>query len=158
MKAGVLRVGLIVLALPQLQVGLWGLLAPRSFYNRFPGAGHAWVSALGPYDEHLLRDAAGGFLAVGVLLAWAAVSLSPILVRAALGVLLVFAVPHFVFHATHADGLSVGDNVANLGGLAFEVVLPIVLLVAMRHVERPAGAAAGELVTPGDGAKRYRAR
>jgi hypothetical protein len=35
------------------EIGIWGLLAPHSFFNDFPGAGHHWVSALGPYNEHM---------------------------------------------------------------------------------------------------------
>jgi hypothetical protein len=153
-NARVLRIGLVVLALLQLEVGLWGLLAPHSFYDHFPGASHTWLSALGPYDEHLVRDATGGFLALGVLLVWAAVSLAPALVRAALGVLLVFTVPHLAFHATHANGLSAGDNVANLAGLAFVVVLPAVLLVAIWRAERRGWTAAGERTASGEGVMR----
>jgi hypothetical protein len=133
MSTRVLRIGLVALALPQVAIGLWGLLAPRTFYDDFPGTGHAWVSVLGPYDEHLLRDATAGFLALGVLLGWAAIAPSPVLVRAALGAWLVFAVPHLIFHATHTGGLSTADNIADLTGLAFEVVLPVVLLVGTRR-------------------------
>jgi len=40
-------------------VGFWALLAPRSFYDDFPGGGRSWVSALPPYNEHLVRDVGG---------------------------------------------------------------------------------------------------
>jgi hypothetical protein len=52
----------------QAEIGIWGLLAPRSFFNGFPGAGHHWVSALGAYNEHLLRDYAADELGFAVLL------------------------------------------------------------------------------------------
>ena len=155
MKTGALRTGLIMLALPQLQVGLWGLSAPRSFYDHFPGIGHAWVAVLGPYDEHLLRDATGGFLALGVLLAWAGVSLAPPLVRAALVGLLVFSVPHFIFHATHAEGLSAGENVVNLGGLAFAALLPVVLLLGMWRTARLTKPTSEDVVLTSDGPDRF---
>jgi len=29
---------------------------PEAFLTSFPGTGHHWVSALGPYDEHLVAD------------------------------------------------------------------------------------------------------
>ena len=41
---------------PALVVGVWALVLPRSFYDDFPAAGRHWVSALGPYNEHLVRD------------------------------------------------------------------------------------------------------
>ena len=56
MKRGWLRGGLLVLAVSALTVGLWALLVPRSFYDDFPLPGRAWVSTLGPYNEHLVRD------------------------------------------------------------------------------------------------------
>jgi len=129
-KSRWLRVGLVVLALPQLQIGLWCLASPRSWYDNFPGGGHAWVAASGPYDEHLVRDVAAALLALGILLIWTAVTLAPALVRVALVAWLVFAVPHFVYHLVNHEVLPALDNAASLGGLLFEVLLPLALLVA----------------------------
>ena len=98
-RAGLMRVGLWLLSLPALVVGAWALFLPRSFHEDFPSAGRGWVSALGPYNGHLLADVGVMYLALGVLLALAAVSSGRELVRASLVAWLVFAVPHFVFHA-----------------------------------------------------------
>jgi hypothetical protein len=57
------RTGLAVLCVSQAWLAVWALLAPRSFYDDFAGGGRAWVSLLGPYDEHLVRDV--GALATG---------------------------------------------------------------------------------------------
>src|SRR3954447_16553540 len=79
-----LRAGLAGLALASALVGIWATLAPRSFYDDFPGGGRHWVSALGPYDEHLVRDYAAanlGFLALAI---FAAVVLDRRLVQGAL--------------------------------------------------------------------------
>ena len=69
------------------------------------------------------------YLALGVLLALAAVSLGRELVRTSLVVWLVFAVPHFVFHAAtiHHHPLPI-DRAGNLISLGFVVVLPLILL------------------------------
>ncbi|RTL69410.1 MAG: hypothetical protein EKK42_04560 [Pseudonocardiaceae bacterium] len=69
----VLRVGLLVLAATQAFVGLWALPAPRSFYDDFPAPGRSWVSALPPYNEHLVRDVGALSLALTVLLVAAAI-------------------------------------------------------------------------------------
>jgi hypothetical protein len=51
------RIVLGVLLLIALVTGLWALLAPRSFYDSFPGgSGMHWVSADGPYNRHLVGD------------------------------------------------------------------------------------------------------
>ena len=130
---GWLRGGLLVVAAPQVLTGLWALSAPRSFYDDYPLAGRGWISALGPYNEHLVRDVGAGLLALGMLVALAAFLLERRLVQVSLGVWLVFAVPHFVFHLTTLHAFSATDYLTQVGGLGFLVLLPLVLLV---HVSR----------------------
>jgi hypothetical protein len=64
----------LVLALFAASVGVWAQFAPHSFYTSFPLPGRHWVSALGPYNEHMTRDAGGLFLAMLVVSAWAVAS------------------------------------------------------------------------------------
>ena len=130
MNRALLRGGLALLALSQLSTGLWAYVAPRNWYDSFPGAGHAWVAAFGPFNEHLTRDAAGGFFATGVLLAWAALAPATPLVRAALVGALAFFVPHLFFHLGHTDPLPAGDNAASLIGLALAPLLALALLLS----------------------------
>jgi len=125
----IFRAGLLLLAATQAGVGLWALAAPRSFYDGFPGAGRQWISALGPYDEHLVRDIGSSFTALVVLLVLAAVFLELRLVQAALAAWLVFVIPHFAYHLTTTEAYSLGDNVASLGGFALQIAVPLVLLV-----------------------------
>jgi hypothetical protein len=110
-------------------VGGWALSAPRSFYDDFPAAGRDWVSALGPYNEHLVRDVGAANLALGVLLVFAAVLLERRLVQAALVAWLVYAGPHFVFHLTELESFSLGDKLGNAGALGLAALLPLALLV-----------------------------
>jgi hypothetical protein len=123
-----LRLGLGLLAVAAANVGVWALAAPRSFYDDFPGGGRSWVSAVGPYNEHLVRDVGELNLALALLLAAAAVLLGRRLVIVALAVYLVNAVPHFIFHVSHMDELSTGDQVAQTVSLALAVLLPLALL------------------------------
>ncbi len=136
----IFRAGLLLLAATQAGVGLWALAAPRSFYVGFPGAGRQWISALGPYDEHLVRDVGAGLLALSVLVIIAAVSLDHAVIRAALVAWLVFAVPHLAFHVSTAERFGVADNIGNLTGLGLSVVVPIAVLVLN---QRPGRARAG---------------
>src|ERR671927_225245 len=77
-----------------MATGAWAELGPHGWYRTFPGLGHHWVSAVGPYDEHLVRDVGAALLAFGLLLTWTAVAPRSELLRPALVSTLVFAVPH----------------------------------------------------------------
>jgi hypothetical protein len=131
-KRGWLRAGLLILASASLAVGLWALPLPRSFYEDFPLPGRAWISTLGPYNEHLVRDVGALNLALGVFLVLAAVLLERRLVQVSLVAYLAYAVPHLVFHLTKAHAFSLGDNFANAVTLGLAVLIPLVLLAGSR--------------------------
>lgn len=131
------RIVLLFLAIAALVVGVWALLAPESFYDDFPGGGRHWVSPLGPYNEHLVRDVGSLNLAIGVLMAWAASSLDRRIVQGSLIVYLVNSVPHFFFHVFHLDDLDESsDQIFQTVSLALLVVLPAFLLVSMQRGSR----------------------
>jgi hypothetical protein len=146
-----LRAGLVVLAAPLVAAGGWALFAPHYWYDTFPGAGVHWVSPLGPYDEHLVRDFGALYLAFGLLLGFAAIPLDRLLVRAALCTSLVVAVPHFIFHLANTEPFSTQNNVANLILLAGAVVLPVLMLVMTASRVQGAGESGprGEPTTEG---------
>ena len=126
------RIALGYLALVSLQIGVWALLAPRSFYDDFPGLGRSWVAADGPYNEHLVRDVGALNLAFAVLVIAAAVRLTRSLVTIASIGALVWGVPHLLYHLANTDVLGTGDAAASIGGLVAFVALPIALLVWAR--------------------------
>jgi len=130
-----------------MAVGAWAELAPHSWYRTFPGAGHHWVSAVGPYDEHLVRDVGAALLALGLLMIWSAAAPRAGLLRPAMVSVLVFAVPHFAYHAAAWEHMGVGDNIANLVVLSLVVLVPAALLWFSRtkpmpspRTDSPAGA------------------
>ena len=128
-RAGLIRVSLWLLSIQALVVGAWALFLPRSFYRDFPLPGKGWISALGPYNGHLMADVGAMYLALSVLLSLAAVSLGRELVRASLVAWLVFAVPHLVFHTATLHHYSLpADRAVNVAGLGFVVLLPLFLL------------------------------
>jgi hypothetical protein len=126
-----LRGGIAVMAVTPALVGIWATLSPRGFFDQFPGAGHHWVSAVGAYDEHLVRDVGALYLGALVLLALAWTWLDRRLVQATLVSYAVAAVPHLIFHLTALDGFSTGDAIAEIAGLALNVALPLGLLVGI---------------------------
>nr|WHW29287.1 hypothetical protein [uncultured bacterium] len=122
------RIALGYLGLIALEIGVWALLAPQSFYSNFPGLGRTWVSIDGPFNEHLVRDVGALNLALFCLIAYAAVTLSAELVKVAAVASLAWGVPHFIYHVLNTDGWASGDLALSLGGLVISAAIPVILL------------------------------
>jgi hypothetical protein len=136
-RMGAVRVGLVLLALGQGFAAGWALVAPRSFYDSFPVPGAHWVSALPPFNEHLVRDYGASFLAIATLALIAAWLADRRLVRVALVVWIVAALPHLVFHLAHSGDPSGPKGAASLATLALNAFVPLVLLALVpREVHR----------------------
>ena len=117
---GWVRVGSIAaIAVPQLVTGAWGVVAPRHWFDHFPGIGANLVAAEPPFNAHLASDAGAGFLAAGVAVAIAATLGRRLLLLFALGMYGVGAVPHLLYHAINpAPGLSDRQDIVSVLMLA----------------------------------------
>jgi hypothetical protein len=120
---GWLRAGLGLLAAAQAVAGLVQLFLPSVFFFDFP-----WVALLPPYNEHLMRDVGALSLALALMLGMAAVRPEPVLVRTALAAVMMFAVPHFVFHALHLAHYPLAGAITQTLVLAIVMVIPAALL------------------------------
>ena len=135
---GPIRIALTYLAVTIGALAVWILVAPRGFYDNFPGGSVHWVSALPPYNEHLERDFGGAALGLTVLTALAAFWMERRVIQAAALSLLAAGVPHLAYHLTTTGHYSTGDNVASLTGLALDVLLPLGLLYLVSEgAQRP---------------------
>jgi hypothetical protein len=138
-----IRIALIYLTITIGVLAIWILVAPRGFYNSFPGAGAHWVSALPPYNEHLERDFGAASLGLAVLTGLAAYWMDKRVIQAAGFTLLAAGLPHLIYHLTTTSHYSTSDNVASLFGLALDVVLPLgILYLVSDGAQRAAPAAA----------------
>jgi hypothetical protein len=136
---GLIRFALGYLAVTIGFVSIWILLAPKGFYDTFPGGGTHWVSALPPYNEHLERDFGATGLGLAVLAALAAYWMERRVVQVAAISLLVADLPHFIYHLTTTGHYSTGDNIASLTGLALDVLVPVAILYLVSDAaQRPA--------------------
>ncbi|MEM7092128.1 MAG: hypothetical protein AAF567_03935 [Actinomycetota bacterium] len=129
------RLALGWLTLISLQLGIWALFAPRSFYDDFPGLGRTWVSVDGPFNEHLVRDVGALNLALVLLFVAAAWRGSRDLVVVAGGAAILWGLPHFLYHLVNTEGLAAGDAAASLTGLAVYVAAGAVLVWTGRTIE-----------------------
>jgi hypothetical protein len=136
-----LRVGLAILTANQAVLGFWALMAPQHFYDGFPAPGHPWVALLPPYNEHLVRDVGGLYLALATMLGAAALTLHRTTVMSALLAMLVFTLPHAIFHAGHLQGFPATDALAQTVGFVLQLVITLGLLaLAWRRPARPSRA------------------
>lgn len=122
---------LLLVAVPQTATGLWAVVAPRGWYGDFPGLGHAWIPAYGPYDEHLVTDAGAGLLALGLLLGWAAIVARRDALRMACAAFLLFAAVHLSFHLRTLGHLPRVDDLSSIASLGAAVVVPLGVLLSL---------------------------
>ena len=114
-----LSIGLVAVAI---------LIDPFDFYLDFPAGSSAWVSALPPYNEHLIRDFGAAGLGLAVVAFLAALWLDRRLVQAAAVAIFAGSLPHAIYHSTTTEAYSTGDNVASLGALFLQALLPLAIL------------------------------
>lgn len=141
---GVIRFALIYMAIALGLVAAWILITPKHFYDEFPGPS-AWVSALPPYNEHLIRDFGSAGLGLAVFAGLAAVWMERRLVQAAAIALFLGSLPHAIYHSTTTEAYSTADNIFSLAGLYLEVLLPVLILylaTGARQVPPGAGSTA----------------
>jgi hypothetical protein len=132
-RDSITRIGLVVLAVPSVVIGGWAGLAPRSFYDDFPGFGAHWVSPDGPFNEHLVRDVGWLNLSLALITLIAAWTLTRALVGAALGAWLVYGIPHLVYHLNHLDMYKGSDQILLTISLSFSPLVAAGLLVYGRR-------------------------
>ncbi len=125
------RVGLVVLAAQSLLFGVWASLAPRSFYDDFPGLGRHWVAMDGPYNEHLMRDYGALNLALAVVTLLAAWWVTRHIVIAAAVAWIVYSIPHVLYHGFNIEGYETGDQIGILGGLLLAPIIAVLVLVLL---------------------------
>jgi hypothetical protein len=128
------------------------VLAPESWYDRFPGWDPRLVAADPPYNAHLATDAGAGLLASGAVLIGAAWLGDRRSVRFGIAAFLVFAVPHTLWHALNeSPGLTGAQDVQNVGTLLFSVLAAVLLLVVAGRTSGRSAAPAVDL--PGEVAR-----
>ena len=135
MARSAVRIALALLVAQGLIVGVWAAAWPRSFSDDFPGGGRTWVSADGPYNEHLVRDVGALNLALAVVTVVALIAFTRVVALAAALGWIVYQAPHLVYHLRHLDLYDTSDKVANVTSLVLALVLPIVVLLGARRLQ-----------------------
>lgn len=87
-----------VMGVTALAMGGWAFLWPGGFYEDFPNPGAAWVSTLGPFDEHLTVDFGSALIGLGIIVMIAAWKRSVEALRIAMVGYVAFGALHFGYH------------------------------------------------------------
>ncbi|MCY1139045.1 hypothetical protein OWR29_13695 [Actinoplanes sp. Pm04-4] len=132
MKLGAKRWLVAALAVVAAVAGTWAAAFPMSFYSDFPGFRTGWVSTLGPYSEHLIRDVGALYLALLVLSVWAWRRPTADAMRVTGGPWLIFNAIHFLWHMLHLEMFATVDKVGNAVSLGGVLVLSILLLLPVK--------------------------
>lgn len=128
------RISLVVIGLTSVYVGVFAYFATEAWYATFPGFGLRWLPQLGPYNEHLAKDAGAAYLSFAVLsLVALAYVRGQVVVRLVGAALLTFNLLHFVYHLTMLHMYEPRDQVLNVLVLGLTVVLSVVLVVPSRQ-------------------------
>jgi hypothetical protein len=128
-----IRLGLLLLGLPQFAIGLYALFFSRDFFRDFP-FGRSWAD-LGPYNEHLVTDVGALFIAMGVIALFGAARVDRKLSQAVALGWIVFTVPHLVFHLSHMDGLETADAVSQAVVFVANLLIALYVLSASRRLK-----------------------
>lgn len=119
----------IALGVGALAQGFWAYFASRSFYDDFPLEGVGWVSALGPFNDHLTTDVGAALLGMGAVTVVVGRTGVASAIRAVAAAFAIFGVAHLAFHLGELGGFSAGSAAAQVVSLSAVVVLPGVLYV-----------------------------
>lgn len=146
-----LRAGLLYLAVVNASVGIWASVAPRSFYDDFPGGGHSWVSVDGPFNEHLVRDVGAWSLGITVVIIAAFWTMSRPLVITTGAAVTVLSLPHAIYHSRHAEVVGPAvDQAFSIGGLYLSAAVGAAVFVgALRRGEPRPDASTDSRDSPG---------
>ncbi len=133
-----LYVGLWFLIASGVMVGAWAQFFPQAFYDSFPGLGRSWVSVDGPFNEHLVRDVGGLYLALSAVTLIAVFAKTRETVLASALGWLVSQIPHFTYHMAHLHVYtSMLDKAGNVLTLGLLVLVPAYVFV--RAIRKPQG-------------------
>ena len=127
-----IRICLGVLGLSALALGIPASFVPETFYTDYPFF-TALVSLLPPYNEHLITDVGGMYLAFGVIFIWAMVRPTRQLIVPVCAGWIVAQTLHFAFHISNLTGFTTTEAVTQQIGLAIYIVVALIPIAILRR-------------------------
>lgn len=116
-----------------LLLGGWAFFLPEGFFNDFPIRGADWVSTLGEFNEHLMRDYGSAQIGLGIAAIISAARWSRRGVISLMVGYAIFGPLHFGYHLTTFDHFDTGSAMAQGVALVTFVLIPLGVLLALRR-------------------------
>jgi len=126
------KLGMWLLGLVYLAWGVPAIVAPRWFFDHFPGLGQHWTAGYPPYNEHLMTDVGVAATTLGGLLIAAAIIGEHKVTVVVLAAVAFYEGIHLVYHLVHHGSLTDLSVGLSLASLIAGVLFPLALLVADR--------------------------
>lgn len=109
-------------------MGAWAFAFPRGFFDDFPVQGAQWVSTLGEFNDHLLRDFGSAQVGLGVAGMVAARTGALEAIRSILIGFVAFGALHLSFHLTTLGEFTAASWASQIVALVTFVAIPLGLL------------------------------
>lgn len=109
-------------------LGAWAFVFPQSFFEDFPIDGAHWVSTLGHFNDHLVRDFGSAQIGLGIAAILVALKKSSAGISAVMVGYVAFGVLHLGYHFTTFGLFPSGSAAAQAVALALFVVIPFAVL------------------------------
>lgn len=127
-----IRICLGILGLSALALGIPASFVPETFYTDYPFF-TALVSLLPPYNEHLITDIGGLYLAFGIMFIWAMIKPSRQLIVPLCASWIVAQTLHFAFHVSHLTGFTTTEAFIQQIGLGIYILVAIIPIALLRR-------------------------
>lgn len=115
-----------------LLMGAWAFFLPAGFFGDFPVSGADWVSTLGEYNEHLMRDFGSAKIGLGFTAMIVGARRSHDGIVAVLAGFVLFGVLHLGYHMGTFGLFDTLSAVSQAMALAAFIVIPLILLWGLR--------------------------
>lgn len=109
-------------------MGAWAFAFPRGFFDDFPVQGAQWVSTLGEFNDHLLRDFGSAQVGLGIAGMVAARTGALAAIRSILIGFVAFGALHLSFHLTTTGQFTAASGASQIVALVTFVAIPLALL------------------------------
>ena len=123
----------VVIGAIAVLMGGWAFFRPAGFFADFPYPGADWVSTLGTYNEHLMRDFGSAQIGLGLAGIIVGVRRSRAGISAVLWGTVVFGSLHFGYHVGTFGMFDTISAASQAVALSAFIVIPLVLLWALRR-------------------------